>query len=419
MSLTLSGLVDWLESRAKPVVKSTYQRPIIRMAAAYRRLLPGPRIIGITGSAGKTTTKELLHAALASRYRCTKSVNSNNQLYDVARSVLGSPPWIEFCAQEVGASVPGKLAPMMAVLRPQIGVVTNVGEDHIYAFGSREAVAAEKVALVKSLPADGLAVLNADDPLVVAMARDCRARVVTYGLHNDADFRAEVVTDSWPARLTLLVRHGQETVQIATQLLAGYHASNVLAAVATACSLGVPLEHAAAAVARHEPTPGRMSVSISARGVTFIRDDWKAPAWSLLGVMSYMAGAQAPRKVIVLGTISDGDGRPRLYRDAVMAGLAAADRVLLVGPRAAASYRRLKERGGDKLLAFTSVQDASKWLTDYVRAGDLVLLKGSTKADHLARLALALDRDVRCWRARCGRKLLCDRCGLSGIPAGP
>ncbi len=144
MSVTLSGVVDWLETRAKPVVKSTYQRPIIRVAAAYRRWLPGPRVIGITGSAGKTTTKELVHAALAGRYRCTKSVNSNNQLYDVARSVLGSPPWIQFCVQEVGASVPGKLAPMMAVLRPQVGVVTNVGEDHIYAFGSREAVAAEK-----------------------------------------------------------------------------------------------------------------------------------------------------------------------------------------------------------------------------------------------------------------------------------
>jgi UDP-N-acetylmuramyl pentapeptide synthase len=308
---------------------------------------------------------------------------------------------------------------MMAVLRPQVGVVTNVGEDHIYAFGSREAVAAEKRALITSLPADGLAVLNADDPLVAEMARDCRARVVTYGLHNEADFGAEIVTDRWPARLTLRISHGGETVPLQTQLLAGYHASNVLAAVATACSLGVPLEQAAQAVGRHEPTPGRMSVYTSARGVTFIRDDWKAPAWSLLGVMKYMADAQAARKVIVLGTISDGDGRPRLYRDAVIAALAAADRVLLVGPRASASYRRLHQRGGDKLLAFASVHDASRWLTDYVRAGDLVLLKGSTKADHLARLALALDQDVRCWRTRCDRKLLCDRCRLSGLPAGP
>ena len=419
MPSTPSGLMDWLERRVKPAVKATYRRPLIKTAAAWRRMLPRTCVIGITGSAGKTTTKELLYAALASRYRCTKSSNSNNQLYDVARSLLSSAPWTQFCVQEIGATVPGRFAPMMALLKPQVGVVTNVGTDHIQAFRTQEAVAAEKLNLIASLPAAGIAVLNADDPLVAAMASHCRARIVTYGLRSDAQFRAEPVTDKWPNRLALRIRHGNDTVLAQTRLLAGYQASNVLAAVATACSLGVSLEQAVLAVSRHEPMLGRMSVYVTSRGVTVIRDDWKAPDWSLLKAVQYIADAQAARKLIVIGTISDSGGRRNLYRNAVAAAVAAADQVLLVGPRAAAASRRLRAVGGEKLLAFALARDAARWLGDFVREGDLVLLKGSNNADHLARLALALDHDIRCWRSHCPRRVICDRCRLSGAPVAP
>ncbi len=419
MPSTIGRLMDWLERRAKPAAKATYRRPLIRAAAGWRRMLSRTCVIGITGSAGKTTTKELLHAALATRYRCTKSSNSNNQLYDVARSLLSSAPWTRFCVQEIGASVPGTFAPMMALLKPQVAVVTNVGNDHIQAFRTQEAVAAEKVRLVASLPADGIAVLNADDPLVAAMASHCNARIVTYGLRSAAQFRAEVMTDKWPHRLALRIHHGNDTVLASTQLLAPYQATNVLAAVATACSLGISLEQSAQAVGRHEPMLGRMSVYMSARGVTVIRDDWKAPDWSLLKAVQYIADARAARKLIVIGTISDSGGRRHLYRNAVAAAVAAADRVLLVGPRAAAASRRLGAVGGEKLLAFALSRDAARWLVDFVREGDLVLLKGSNNADHLARLALALDQDVRCWRAHCPRRVICDRCRLRGVLAGP
>jgi UDP-N-acetylmuramoyl-tripeptide--D-alanyl-D-alanine ligase len=206
---------------------------------------------------------------------------------------------------------------------------------------------------------------------------------------------------------------------VQTQLLPPYQASNVLAAVATACSLGVPLEQAALAMSRHKPMLGRMSLYMSRRGVAVIRDDWKAPYWSLFKAMQYMAEAQAARKVIVIGTISDGGGRRPLYRNPVVAALAAADHVLLVGPRATAAAPRLADIGGAKLLTFEFARDAARWLSDFAREGDLVLLKGSNKADHLARLALALDDDVQCWRSHCPRKLMCDRCRLSNVAAVP
>ncbi|HEY2417791.1 MAG TPA: hypothetical protein VGH84_07725, partial [Steroidobacteraceae bacterium] len=243
--------------------------------------------------------------------------------------------------------------------------------------------------------------------------------IVTYGLHNDAQFRAEIVTDRWPNRLALRIHHGQDTALVQTQLLPPYQASNVLAAVATACSLGVPLEQAAQAISLHRPLLGRMSLHMSARGVAIVRDDWKAPYWSLFKAVQYIADAQAARKVIVIGTISDGGNIRPLYRNPVVAALAAADYVLLVGPRAAAAAPRLADIGGDRLLAFELVQDAARWLSDFAREGDLVLLKGSNRAEHLARMALAMDNEVTCWRIHCPRKLLCDRCRLSGAPTIP
>jgi UDP-N-acetylmuramoyl-tripeptide--D-alanyl-D-alanine ligase len=419
MSATLNDLIDVLERRIKPVVKSLYQKPLINTAAVWRRVLSRTCFIGITGSAGKTTTKELVHSALASSYRCSKSHDSNNQLYDVARSLLSSMPWTQFCVQETGASAPGKFAPMMALLKPQVGVVTNIGTDHVRAFRTRDAVFEEKLNLITSLPADGLAVLNADDPIVMTMAAHSRARIVTYGLHNEAEFRGETVTDRWPSRLALRVHHGSETILIQTQLLPPYQASNVLAAVATACSLGVPLDQAARAISLHQPMLGRMSLHMTGRGTAIVRDDWKAPYWSLFKAVQYVADAPAARKVIVLGTISDGGNMRGLYRKPVAAALAAADYVLLVGPRAAAAAPRLAELGGERLLIFEFVRDAARWLSDFARKDDLVLLKGSGTADHLARMALALDHEVLCWRVHCPRKVLCDRCRLSGAPTVP
>jgi UDP-N-acetylmuramoyl-tripeptide--D-alanyl-D-alanine ligase len=419
MSAVLTRWFDWFDRHAKPAMKAVYRPPITEVARVWRNMLVQTCFIGVTGSAGKTTTKDLLHAALSGLYRCTKNNDSDNELFDVTRTLLRSRPHTQFCVQEVGASRPGKFEPMLALLKPRVGVVTNVGKDHLGSFRTLEGVAAEKVKLIASLPADGIAVLNADEPLVAAMASSCRARVVTFGLRSDAQFRGEMVTDRWPSRLALKIHDGNDVVLVSTRFLPGYQANNVLAAVATACSLGVPLQQAALSVSAHEPLLARMSVHATARGVTFIRDDVKAPEWSLNKAIQYMANAQAERKLIVLGTISEQGNKSNIYRRAVEAALAAADYVVVTGERPAAAARALKGLGGDKLIAFETVKETADWLGGFARSGDLVLLKGSIRADHLARVALAFDHDVRCWRSRCPRMILCDRCWLLRIPASP
>jgi UDP-N-acetylmuramyl pentapeptide synthase len=417
-SAYFNRLRDTLEHRGKAAAKTVYRRPTIEAARIWRRMLRGTRFIGVTGSAGKTTTKELLYRALAGRFRCVRSADSNNQLYSIARTLLSVGRATTYCVQEVGVGERGAFDSMMRLLRPQVGVVTNVGADHYKLFRGREGVAAEKGKLIACLPADGLAILNADDDLVATMAANCRARVVTYGLQQHADFQAEIVTHRWPDRLALRIRHGNDTVLAPTQLLGSHQAGSALAAIATACSLGVPLAEAALAMKSHEPLLGRMSVQQSARGVIFIRDDWKAPLMSLDSVWQFMGDAVAARKLIVLATISDyGGNSTAVYRRSVTKALAAADSVLLVGARAKTLQPYFVGAAGHRLHGFDDVQAATQWLQQFSRPGDLVLLKGSNHSDHLSRLALAFDLDVRCWRARCGRHIFCDRCRLIGDAA--
>jgi UDP-N-acetylmuramoyl-tripeptide--D-alanyl-D-alanine ligase len=417
-SSPFNRLIDRLEHGGKAAAKAVYRGPVIETARLWRRMLGATRFIGITGSAGKTTTKDLLYRALAARYRCTRNSDSNNELYNIARTLISTAPSSNYCIQEIGASQRGSLDPMIALLQPQVAVITNIGTDHFKAFRTRAGVAEEKSKLIACLPADGLAVLNADDDLVAAMAAQCRARVVTYGLQQQAEYRAEIVTERWPDRLTLRIHHGSDTVLVQTRLLGAHQALNVLAAVAAACSLGVPMNEAALAVAHHEPLLGRMSVQQNARGVSFVRDDWKAPLWSLPAIWQFMGDAAAARKLIVLGTISDyGGDSSRVYRQSVSKALGAAEHVLLVGPRARSLRAHFAREAGDRLHGFEDIRDAAQWLEEFSRAGDLVLLKGSNQSDHLARLALAGDQEVGCWRTRCHRGIFCDRCRLVGEPS--
>ncbi len=420
MPSAFSRLADLLEQRGKHAAKTLYRGPVIAAARVWRStLLSGTCCIGITGSAGKTTTKDLLHAIIASHARCVKSHDSNNQLYSIARTLICTGTSARYVVQELGADHPGGFDPMLALLQPRVGVVTNIGTDHIKAFRTPDAVACEKRKLIEALPANGIAVLNADDERVLAMARSCKGQVITFGTQPDADLRGEALTSSWPQPLSLRVQWRGATAEVATRLHGRHQSTAVMGAIATACALGVPLEQAAAAVGGIDPLRGRMSLYTTANGIHFVRDDWKAPVWSMPLSLEFLADADAPRKFLVLGTLSDKLGNDRrFYLRAVEAALAVAHYVVLVGDRGASIAQRLAASdGGGRVHGFADIRTASTWLREFLAPGDLVLLKGSNRADHLARLALAFDADVRCWRRRCGRLEFCDNCRLLGEPA--
>jgi UDP-N-acetylmuramyl pentapeptide synthase len=269
------------------------------------------------------------------------------------------------------------------------------------------------------VPGDGLAVLNADDPRVMAMAGSCRGRVLTYGLTPDAAVHAESVTSSWPDRLSFVAIHGEQRVEVHTRFCGVHWTHACLAAIAVGAGFGIPLADAAAAIADVEPWPGRLS-PVEAAGVTFIRDEAKASLWSIGPSLEFLRSARAPRKVAVIGTISDYGGRASaVYAAVARQALEVADEVLFVGPQALrCSGARTHPRGAG-LHAFLTAREAHEYLRNTLLPGDLVLLKGSQRADHLLRLVLARKHRIACWRARCVRVKFCDECLLLQVPQLP
>jgi UDP-N-acetylmuramyl pentapeptide synthase len=404
---------------ARRWIKPLYQTPAIRLAGIRRRRLRDMVFVGVTGSCGKTMAKDMCAAVLGSRFPGCASRDSNNALYSVACTILGAPRGGRFCVQELGAGGPETLDQQINLLAPSVGVVISVGTDHYSAFRSAEAVAAEKGKLVAALPTGGTAVLNADDPRVLAMRERCAGRVMTFGLSEHVDVRASEVSATWPERLSFTVTSGADSARVRTRLCGAHWTPSVLAALAVGRVMGVPLTEAARSVELVDPFRGRMR-PIEAGGVTFIEDDWKASFWSIPFALEFLASARAARKIVVLGTLSDYPGSPsKRYSEVASRALDAADHVVFVGPNANRCLRARRHLRGENLRVFATVREAHAFLEGFLRPGDLVLLKGSLTADHLGRLALARTRGVACWRARCGRKVFCEGCRLRTIPALP
>ena len=374
--------------------------------------------IGVTGSAGKTTTTRLLPAMLEGAgpvAQTDRLVGQLNEVQLVARLVLSTRARHRFAVFEMGTGGPGIIRRFIKVLRPQSGVVTNINGDHFTAFRSLEETAKEKGQVVESLPPTGVAVLNADDARVLAMASRTRARVLTYGIASPtAEVRGEAVSGAWPDRVSMTVVMGDARVHVRTRLVGEHFATHVLAALATATAAGVPLADAAKAIEQQEPADGRCSVH-EVDGITFIRDDWKAPLWSLAAAIRFMETARAPRRIMVIGTISDYPGaRSRKYRAVARQAVAAVDHVFFVGPAAAGTNFDLPP---EQLTVFETLAELQAHVEHYLQPGDLVMLKGSATADHLQRLVLARDGGVTCWRRACGRTMFCERCELRHVAA--
>jgi UDP-N-acetylmuramoyl-tripeptide--D-alanyl-D-alanine ligase len=373
-----------------PLIRSLGRAGIDCVAMLYRRLaLRHTTVVVVTGSCGKSTTKDLTAGVLRTRLRGFASPLNNNMPWHITRLVLKNRPSHEFCVIELGAA--GEtLLPIekpLRILQPSIGVVTNIGTDHFTVFRSLDATAEHKGQLIEALRPDGIAVLNADDPRVLGMRSRCRGRVVTYGFGAGADVTGANVTSAWPDRLALDVTAGGRTVHVQTRLCGTHLAPNVLAAIAVGHMMGIPLETAAEGIASVEPFEGRMSPVTTADGITFICDDQKSPMWTIPAALEFLRTARAPRKIVVQGTISDFPGNPgRKIPRVAAAILDYADILLGVGGHATYTLRARARVDGRLRHAVSTAEDALAWLQQHARRGDLILLKGS-RSDRLALIA--------------------------------
>ncbi|MEH0842429.1 UDP-N-acetylmuramoyl-tripeptide--D-alanyl-D-alanine ligase [Micromonospora sp. CPCC 205711] len=354
-----------------------------RLARAVVDRLPQLTVIGLTGSSGKTTTKDLI-AQLAVRLGPTVAPpgSFNNELGH-PYTALQATAQTRYLVMEKGARGVGHVRYLCDVVPPRISVVLNVGVAHIGEFGSVENIALAKGELVEALPADGLAVLNADDPLVDAMASRTSARVVRYGEAERADVRAVdvIMDDRGRAAYTLVTPEGTASVRLG---LTGRHqVSNSLAAAAVARELGMPLGELAVALGELGlVSTRRMDVFDRPDGVTVIDDSYNAnPASMAVALRALVGMRRGGRTFAALGYMAElgafeDEGHREVGRLAAELGV---DRLLVVGEPAAPMHEgatAVSDWGGGSVL-LTDQAAAVEVLRSELRPGDVVLVKGS------------------------------------------
>jgi UDP-N-acetylmuramyl pentapeptide synthase len=329
----------------------------------------------------------------------------------------------DFCIQELGAWGTGTLDAGLELVKPDIGVVLNVRNDHYSNFKGLEQTQEEKSKVVSCLSAEGTAILNADDHYVWDMRYRTRASVLGFGKNQEADLRATRIHSVWPERLSFDLSYRGQVHRVRTQLLGEHLVGSALAAIAIAIVMGIPLRTAVDRLATASPTSRRMSPVFLESGVTFIRDDFKAPYDSMADVVQFLTQAQASRKIAVLGRISDYPGRSRhAYTEFAQAVAEVVDLLVLVGERHEDLWGR-DRRGSPNYLAdfssqraqvclFQTVYGASHYIHGEVKTGDLIFVKGSGVSDHLERILLQFQTIVRCWKTSCGLSIACDSCEM-------
>ena len=353
-------------------------------AGVHARLTSGGlRTLAITGSSGKTSTKDLLGQVLAAAGPTVSPPGSYNNDIGLPLTVLDADASTRYLVLEMGSRGPGHIARLCRVARPQVGVVLNVGSAHLGEFGSPEGIARAKGELIESLPEDGTAVLNADDPRVLGMAGRTRARVLTTGLGEAAEVRAiGVALDEFArARFTLAVA-GEEH-PVALQVVGQHQVANALSAAGAALAAGLaPAEIAAALSAAGSRSRWRMEVERRADGVTVVNDAYNANPESMRAALAALAGLSGERRIAVLGGMAElgpdaATEHERLGRDVVAAGV---DLLVAVGPDAVGIADGASAAGlsaGEESVHVPDRAAARELLSGVLRPGDVVLVKAS------------------------------------------
>jgi UDP-N-acetylmuramoyl-tripeptide--D-alanyl-D-alanine ligase len=368
---------------------------LMRLAADERGRFGGT-VVGITGANGKTSTKDLAHAVLATRHRTHASPGSFNNEVGLPLTLLGAPQGTAVIVAEMGARRLGDVKLLSGIARPEVVVVTNVGVAHMEVFGSWASIVEASAEPVEAIDANGIAILNADDPVAAGFAERCAGAVVTFGAApgSAADVRAEAVTLGSDGAASFRLIAGDREVD-ATLALPGEHmVPNALAAAAVGLQLGVPLEDAAAALASARISRWRMETSVTEAGVRILNDAYNANPESTAAALRtarWIAGEH--RLIAVLGEMAELGPIAETEHDRVgeLAARIRVDRLITVGEAAEPIARAAIREGmaASDVASYEDVGDALEDARRSARPGDLVLCKGSRVAG-LERVAEAL-----------------------------
>jgi UDP-N-acetylmuramoyl-tripeptide--D-alanyl-D-alanine ligase len=360
-----------------------------QLGAGVRRLW-GKALIAITGSAGKTTTKEATAHLLAMRRRVMKSEGNLNNQFGLPLQLLRLEPEHDIAVMELGMSRLGEIAALTRLAQPNVGVVTLVAPVHLEFFNSICDIARAKYELIENLQHGSTSVLNADDEYVCQFGRDFHGKVITFGIHKPADVRAEDVKSLGleGSRFTLVAGSCREKVTL--PLVGEHNIYNALAAAAVALENGVAPSETAAALATLQPADKRGQVLEVAR-VTVLNDCYNSNPKALKAMIDALAAVQARRHILVAGEMLElGPTAPELHRET---GKHAAEQNIdfVLGVRGLAQEIVDGARKGGVAVAFVETPEAAgEWLAENTRAGDAVLLKASR--------GVKLERALEIWQ---------------------
>jgi UDP-N-acetylmuramoyl-tripeptide--D-alanyl-D-alanine ligase len=375
-----------------------------RLARAVLDRLPALVVVGVTGSSGKTSTKDLLAQTLPLLGATVSPPGSFNNEIGLPTTALRVRADTGFLISEMGARGIGHIRYLCGVTPARVGVVLNVGSAHVGEFGGRDAIARAKCELVESLPSavdGGIAVLNADDVLVAAMSSRTAARVVTFGETASADVRAEDVVVDDQARPTFVIAYAGARAVVSLRLHGRHHVSNALATAAVALSLGAGLTDVATALSEAGPASRwRMDVTETSAGVTVVNDAYNANPESVRAALEALVAmsppsalAQSRRSWAVLGEMRELGEASQAEHEAIgrLALELGIDRLVIVGEPARAVHTGAVRAGGtqERAVLVPDVDAAVTLLRSELTPGDVVLVKASRSVG-LERIAAAL-----------------------------
>jgi UDP-N-acetylmuramoyl-tripeptide--D-alanyl-D-alanine ligase len=359
----------------------------------------GATLVALTGSAGKTSTKDLIAQVLGSKAPTVFTPGSLNNEIGLPLTALSATDETKFLVLEMGARGIGHIRYLTELTPPRIGLVLNVGTAHIGEFGGREQIAQAKGELVESLPEDGAAILNADDPLVRAMASRTKARVILFGESDEADVRAENVRLTESGQPSFSLRTPSGCSDVTMRLYGEHHVSNALAAAAVAHELGMSADEIARALSEAGSlSRWRMEVTERPDGVTVVNDAYNANPESMRAALRALAAMGKGRRTwAVLGQMAELGDEALAEHDAVgrLAVRLNVGKLVAVGGREA-SWLQLgaynEGSWGEESVHVSDAQAAVDLLRSELRPGDVVLVKASRSVG-LERVALALLAD--------------------------
>ena len=349
----------------------------LQALASHVRRQWGKRVVAITGSAGKTTTKEAIAAALATKFNVLKSQGNLNNNFGLPLQLLRLEPEHEYAVVEMGMNHLGEIATLARIASPDWGVVTNVGTAHIENFTEGQAgIARAKYELIAALPGNGVAFLNCSDPYVSQFGRDFQGKVVYFGIGPCADPKVMDAKEDGSG-LHVGFRAGEQEGEFTLRMLGLHNATNAMAGLAVALEAGVPFEAAVAALETLTPGSKRGEV-LEINGATILNDSYNSNPEALQSMIQTLAARPAERRILVAGEMLELGEHASILHAACGKAAAEAGIDLVVGVRGNAQHLAAAAcLCGVAAIFLPDAATAGEWMVKNLQPGDVVLVKGS------------------------------------------